>query len=36
MKIDTSVGAIGVREPAPRVEISKDGSVKFTTMIEDK
>ena len=36
MKIDTPVGTIGVRGTAPRVEISKDGSVKFTTMIEDK
>jgi len=36
MKIDTPVGVIGVRGTAPRVEISNDGSVKFTTMIEDK
>jgi hypothetical protein len=36
MKIDTPVGTIGIRGTAPRVEISKDGSVKFTTMIEDK
>jgi len=36
MKIDTPVGVIGIRGTAPRVEISKDGSVKFTTMIEEK
>jgi FecR protein len=36
MKIDTPVGTIGIRGTAPRVEISKDGSVKFTTMIEEK
>jgi FecR protein len=36
MKIDTPVGVIGIRGTAPRVEISKDGAVKFTTMIEEK
>jgi hypothetical protein len=36
MKIDTPVGTLGIRGTAPRVEISKDGSVKFTTMIEEK
>jgi hypothetical protein len=36
MKIDTPVGVIGIRGTAPRVEILKDGSVKFTTMIEEK
>jgi hypothetical protein len=36
MKIDTPVGVIGIRGTAPRVEIAKDGSVTFTTMIEDK
>ena len=36
MKIDTPMGTLGIRGTAPRVEISKDGSVKFTTMIEEK
>ena len=36
MKVDTPVGVIGIRGTAPRIEISKDGSVKFTTMIEEK
>ena len=36
MRIDTPVGTIGIRGTAPRVEIAKDGSVKFTTMIEEK
>ena len=36
MKIDTPVGTVGIRGTAPRIEISKDGSVKFSTMIEEK
>jgi hypothetical protein len=36
MRIDTPMGTIGIRGTAPRVEIAKDGSVKYTTMIEEK
>jgi len=36
MKIDTPVGTLGIRGTAPRVEIMNDGSVKFTTLIEEK
>ena len=36
MKIDTPVGVMGIRGTAPRIEVRKDGSVKFTTMIEEK
>ena len=36
MKVDTPIGIVGIRGTAPRIEISKDGSVKFTTMIEEK
>ncbi len=36
MKVDTPIGVVGIRGTAPRIEISKDGSVKFTTMIEEK
>jgi len=34
MKVDTPVGTMGIRGTAPRVEISNDGSVKFSTLIE--
>jgi hypothetical protein len=36
MKVDTPVGTMGIRGTAPRVEISNDGSVKFSTLIEEK
>jgi hypothetical protein len=36
MKADTPVGTIGIRGTAPRVEISQDGSVKFSTLVEEK
>ncbi|HEX5472926.1 MAG TPA: FecR family protein [Lacipirellulaceae bacterium] len=34
MKIDTPVATMGIRGTTPRVEISDDGSVKFSTLIE--
>jgi hypothetical protein len=36
MKVDTPVGVIGIRGTAPRVEISDDGTTKFSTLIEQK
>jgi hypothetical protein len=36
MKVDTPVGTLGIRGTAPRVEISNDGSVRFSTLIEAK
>jgi hypothetical protein len=36
MKVDTPIGTMGIRGTAPRVEILKDGSVKFSTLIEEK
>ena len=36
MKIDTPIGTMGIRGTAPRVEILPDGSVKFSTLIEQK
>jgi hypothetical protein len=36
MKVDTPVGTIGIRGTAPRVEILEDGSVKFSTLVEEK
>lgn len=36
MKADTPVGIIGIRGTAPRVEILEDGSVKFSTLVEEK
>lgn len=35
MKVDTPVATMGIRGTTPRVEISDDGSVKFSTLIED-
>lgn len=35
MKIDTPVATMGIRGTTPHVEISDDGSVKFTTLIEE-
>jgi hypothetical protein len=36
MKVDTPVGTMGIRGTAPRVEILPDGTVKFSTLIEEK
>ena len=35
MKVDTPVATMGIRGTTPHVEISDDGSVKFSTLIED-
>ena len=35
MKIDTPVATMGIRGTTPRVEISDDGTVRFSTLIED-
>jgi hypothetical protein len=35
MKIDTPVATMGIRGTTPHVEISDDGSVRFTTLIEE-
>ncbi len=35
MKVDTPVATMGIRGTTPRVEISDDGTVKFSTLIED-
>lgn len=35
MKVDTPVGTMGIRGTAPHVEILNDGTVKFTTLIEE-
>jgi len=35
MKIDTPVATMGVRGTTPRVEISDDGTVRFSTLIEE-
>jgi len=35
MKIDTPVATMGIRGTTPRVEISDDGNVKFSTLIEE-
>jgi len=35
MKIDTPVATIGVRGTTPHVEISDDGTVKFSTLVEE-
>ena len=34
MKIDTPVATMGIRGTTPHIEISDDGSVKFSTLIE--
>jgi len=36
MKVDTPLGTMGIRGTAPRVEILEDGTVKFTTLVEQK
>jgi hypothetical protein len=35
MKVDTPVATMGIRGTTPRVEISEDGTVKFSTLIEE-
>lgn len=35
MRIDTPVATMGIRGTTPRVEISDDGTVRFTTLIEE-
>jgi hypothetical protein len=35
MKVDTPVATMGIRGTTPHVEISEDGTVKFSTLIED-
>ena len=35
MKIDTPVATMGIRGTTPRVEISADGTAKFSTLIEE-
>jgi hypothetical protein len=35
MKVDTPVATMGVRGTTPRVEISDDGTVRFSTLIEE-
>jgi hypothetical protein len=35
MKIDTPVATMGIRGTTPHVEISDDGTVKFSTLIEE-
>jgi hypothetical protein len=36
MKVDTPVGTMGIRGTAPRVKILDDGTVKFSTLVEQK
>jgi hypothetical protein len=35
MKVDTAVATMGIRGTTPRVEISDDGAVRFSTLIEE-
>jgi hypothetical protein len=35
-KVDTPLGTMGIRGTAPRVEILEDGTVKFSTLVEEK
>jgi hypothetical protein len=35
MKVDTPVATMGIRGTTPHIEISDDGSVKFSTLIEE-
>jgi hypothetical protein len=35
MRIDTPVATMGIRGTTPHIEISEDGSVKFSTLIEE-
>jgi len=34
MKVDTPVGTMGIRGTAPRIEISENGTVTFSTLVE--
>jgi hypothetical protein len=36
MKVDTPIGTMGIRGTAPRVEISENGDVRFSTLVEEK
>jgi hypothetical protein len=36
MKVDTPVGVVGIRGTTPRIEILDDGTVKFSSLVEDK
>ena len=36
MKVNTPVGTMGIRGTAPRVQILDDGTVKFSTLVEQK
>jgi hypothetical protein len=36
MKVATPVGTVRIRDIAPRIEILSDGSVKFSTLVEEK
>jgi hypothetical protein len=36
MKVDTPLGTMGIRGTAPRVEILDDGTVRFSTLVEQK
>jgi hypothetical protein len=35
MKVETPVATMGVRGTTPRIEISEDGSVRFSTLVEE-
>ena len=35
MRVETPVGTMGIRGTAPHVEIGNDGTVKFTTLVEE-
>jgi lipoprotein NlpI len=35
MKIETPVGTMGIRGTAPHVEVAEDGTVKFSTLVEE-
>jgi hypothetical protein len=35
MKVDTPVATLGVRGTTPHIEISDDGTVRFSTLIEE-
>jgi hypothetical protein len=35
MKIDTPVATMGIRGTTPHIEVSDDGTVKFSTLIEE-
>jgi hypothetical protein len=36
MRVDTPVGTMGIRGTTPHVQIMNDGSVKFSTLVEEK